>query len=160
MNKEDLKNGKARRLSFGKKIATVAAATIGSFLIGSAVGFLLITGHYDHWGTAVSRFSTGYWVSPSAAVEDGVVYVGSVDDHLYAVDALTGQEKWRFRTGSWVLSSPSVVDNIVYVGSVDNNLYAVDAQTGEMKWRFNTRDAIFSSPTVADGVVYIGSDDD
>jgi trehalose 6-phosphate synthase len=34
-------------------------------------------------------------------VEDGVVYVGSIDDYLYALDAANGQERWRFQTGDW-----------------------------------------------------------
>ena len=33
------------------------------------------------------------------AVSDGVVYVGSDDKNLYAVDANTGQEIWAFKTG-------------------------------------------------------------
>jgi len=55
----------------------------------------------------------------------GIVYIGSDDTNLYAVDAVTGKEKWRFATGGWVLSSPSVADGIIYVGSNDKNLYAV-----------------------------------
>jgi len=54
-----------------------------------------------------------------------VVYFGSNDNHLYAVDANTGEEKWKFETGDSV-SSPAVLDGVVYFGSQDNHLYAVD----------------------------------
>ncbi len=61
----------------------------------------------------------------SPAVAGGVVYFGSYDQHLYAVDIHTGEEKWRFQTADWVNSSPTVADNTVYFGSDDGNLYGV-----------------------------------
>jgi outer membrane protein assembly factor BamB len=67
-----------------------------------------------------------------------VVYFGSFDNHLYAVDAETGQEKWRFTSGGEETSSPSVAGGVVYFGSHDQHLYAVDIHTGEEKWRFQT----------------------
>ena len=39
----------------------------------------------------------------SPAVSDGVVYVGSNDTYLYAVDVQSGQEKWKFQAGGRVL---------------------------------------------------------
>ena len=45
--------------------------------------------------------------------------------NLYAIDAVTGTEKWRFTTGNDVLSSPAVVNGVVYVGSNDGYLYAL-----------------------------------
>ncbi|HPL05588.1 MAG TPA: PQQ-binding-like beta-propeller repeat protein, partial [Bacteroidales bacterium] len=58
-------------------------------------------------------------------IADGVVYFGSFDGNLYAVDIKTGQEKWKFKTKYWVLSSPAIADGVVYFGSFDGNLYAV-----------------------------------
>ena len=40
----------------------------------------------------------GFAVS-GPAVADGVVYVGSDDDNLYAIDAATGDRRWIFGTG-------------------------------------------------------------
>jgi eukaryotic-like serine/threonine-protein kinase len=97
-------------------------------------------------------------IHSSPAVVNGVVYFGSRDSHLYAVNAATGEKIWAFQTGSWVESSPAVVDGIVYFGCNDSNLYAVDAKTGTELWRFKSVYALRSSPAVANGVVYIGAD--
>ena len=43
---------------------------------------------WDSW-------DAGTWSSP--AVVDGTVYTGSSDGHVYAVDAVTGAERWRFQ---------------------------------------------------------------
>ena len=88
-----------------------------------------------------------------------MVYFGSYDNHIYAVDAETGGERWRFETGDSVHSSPAVADGVLYSGSRDGNLYAVNIQTGEEKWRFRTEGKVKSSPSVAGGVVYFGSYD-
>jgi outer membrane protein assembly factor BamB len=53
------------------------------------------------------------------------VYVGSWDKNLYAIDAITGLEKWRFKTGGEMYSSPAVSNGVIYVGSNDRFLYAV-----------------------------------
>jgi len=123
------------------------------------------TGEYDNGGlvltnTELWRFQTGGKVYSSPAVSNGVVYVGSYDYNLYAIDAVTGKELWRFQTGLCeVHSSPAVSDGIIYVGSYDYNLYAIDAVTGKEKWRFETESCLDSSPAVSDGIVYVGSAD-
>jgi outer membrane protein assembly factor BamB len=62
------------------------------------------------------KFKTDGMVNSSPAVADGVVYVGSGDGRLYALDARTGKEKWSFNTGGEVFSSPAVADGVVYAG--------------------------------------------
>ena len=56
---------------------------------------------------------------------DGVVYFGGWDGLVYAVDALTGAERWRYKTDGQMGSSPAVVDGIVYIGSDDGSVYAI-----------------------------------
>jgi eukaryotic-like serine/threonine-protein kinase len=57
-----------------------------------------------------------------------VVYVGSGDNSLYAVDARTGNKLWSFATGAAIISSPAVANGVVYVGSYDGKLYAFHLQ--------------------------------
>jgi outer membrane protein assembly factor BamB len=82
-----------------------------------------------------------------------------VDNHVYALDASSGELRWRYLTGGRVTSSPAVADGVVYVGSHDNYVYALDASSGELRWRYQTGHNV-SSPAVAGGVVYVGSHDD
>ena len=106
------------------------------------------------------KFKIGGWVNPSPAVVDGVVYVGSSDGRLYAIDAKTGQEKWSFKIDGGTFSSPAVTGGVVYIGisgsAFDGWIYALDARTGQEKWTFETYSAT-SSPAVVDSTVYIAS---
>jgi outer membrane protein assembly factor BamB len=70
---------------------------------------------------------TGY-VGSSPHVADGVVYVGSNDNNVYALNATTGAKVWNYTTGGQV-SSPAVANGVVYVGGADNNVYALGNST-------------------------------
>ncbi|MDQ0935146.1 serine/threonine-protein kinase [Streptomyces turgidiscabies] len=106
------------------------------------------------------RFATGGLVYASPTVADGVVYIGSDTDDLYALDTETGVLRWTFTTGADVSSKPTVADGTVYLGSQDSNLYAVDVGTGKQRWKFLTGKNESSSPTVVDGLVYVGGGGD
>lgn len=106
------------------------------------------------------NYTTGDSVAYSSpAILNGVVYVGSNDHYVYALNAATGTYIWSYKTGSSVDSSPAVADGVVYVGSDDNNIYALNATTGNTVWTYGTTNIVDSSPAVANGVVYIGSTD-
>jgi outer membrane protein assembly factor BamB len=77
-------------------------------------------------------------VNSSPAVAAGVVFVGSDNDNLYALDATTGHERWRFATEGYQISSPAAANGVVYVGSSDGNVYALDAASGSELWRFTS----------------------
>jgi outer membrane protein assembly factor BamB len=72
------------------------------------------------------------------AVADGIVYFGSADDNVYALNARNGAPLWTFNTGAFVSSSPAVVDGVLYIGSGDGKLYALNAHTGAKLWSYTT----------------------
>ncbi len=86
---------------------------------------------------------------------DQMVYFGSSDSYIYALDAMTGAVKWKMATGGPVSSTPTVANGVVYIGSDDGYLYALDAQTGAQKWRVGGLHNPFRSTlTVANGLIY------
>jgi outer membrane protein assembly factor BamB len=146
------------------------------------------TGVYEsravtHFGRVKWKFHTGGYVISSPAVADGIVYIGSSDGFLYALDSGAGTLRWKFATHSRVVSSPAVSAGIVYFSSYDGNFYAVDAKIGRLKWKFRTAgekrfegthlhgslpaaeimpdpfDVYLSSPVIWGGKVFFGSGD-
>uniref|UniRef100_UPI00147B9DF4 outer membrane protein assembly factor BamB family protein n=1 Tax=Geitlerinema sp. PCC 9228 TaxID=111611 RepID=UPI00147B9DF4 len=100
---------------------TVTAILLGGVVSGQMGGQqtamfranLQRTGVYPSGGPTertqmVWKFETEYSVLSSPAVSGDVVYFGSVDENLYAVDINTGQELWSFETEYRVFSSPAV----------------------------------------------------
>ena len=72
---------------------------------------------------------------PGVDPDAGVVYVGSDDDHVYALDTDTGEELWSSDVGGNVIGSLTVTSRSVLVGSYDTHLYALDKRTGVTRWR-------------------------
>jgi eukaryotic-like serine/threonine-protein kinase len=129
------------------------------------------------------KFHTGGPILSSPAIANGLLYVGSTDGYLYAVDIKSGEMKWKFATKARIVSSPAVAGGVVYFASYDGGFYAVDAWNGKLKWRFNNAgerrfaashihgalpaaeimpdpfDCYLSSPAVWHGTVYFGSGD-
>ena len=42
-------------------------------------------------------------------IVDGVLYVGSADGAVYALDPTNGATKWRFQTGEGLSSGPEII---------------------------------------------------
>ena len=76
------------------------------------------------------HLEVGGSVNSSAVIGDnGVLYFGSDDDNLYAVDAETGSVLWTKNAGGRVEAGPVMDENgILYFGStlIDSVLYAVN----------------------------------
>jgi outer membrane protein assembly factor BamB len=106
-------------------------------------------------------------LTSSPVVENGTVYIGSGDHHIYAIDAAAGTLRWKFETGDVVHASPAIARGTVYVGSWDRYLYAIDARSGNLRWRFLTGDdraiynqiGVVGSAAVEKGRVYFGCRD-
>ncbi len=90
---------------------------------------------------------------------NGIVYTGSYDNNLYAINAENGQFIWKYATDGGVVSRPAVHDGNVFFGSEDQRLHVVSARTGSINWTYYTDGPIRSSPQIAEGHVFIGSDD-
>lgn len=92
-------------------------------------------------------------------MDQGMLYFGSSDGKVYALDADNLIWKWEFETDDKIWATPTVSEGTVYIGSFDKKLYALDAADGRKKWEFETEGAIVATPLVSDGTVYIGSFD-
>ncbi len=108
----------------------------------------------EAWSFQVSLALEG-----SPVVAGGLLYVGSEDGNVYALDPTTGTQRWVFTSGGGLAmyTAPAVFHGVVYVSPGDGNLDALDASTGDKLWSSYVGGTSRSSPAVANGVVYVGS---
>ncbi|MGW0839365.1 beta-alanine-activating enzyme beta-propeller domain-containing protein [Streptomyces sp. NPDC002787] len=149
-------------------VGGVAAVGVGTYLLGrneqdpdkgSGNDTLKDPGAAPTPGGLRWKRGTGGPVAPALLAAGGLVYAGSRDGSMYALEAETGKPRWQFSTGNGVYTCPAVAGGLAYFGSADYHLYAVDVKTGEQRWQFSAGGEVNSSPVVAGGVVYAGSDD-
>lgn len=86
-------------------------------------------------GTSVGRAKIAGG-SVSAPVADAErLYVASLDQSIYAFDALGGALAWRVRTEYPITTQPTLHDGTLYITLRDHGLTAFDAVDGSLRWR-------------------------
>lgn len=117
-------------------------------------------------GRVLWTFLTGGEVWSTAAIDEnlGVLYFGSKDYCLYAINTDSNTSRWNYSFGvydGYGQSSPAVTHkDTVLFGSWDRHLYCFNASTGTVIWKYETGDWVESSPAVdGNGNVFFGSYD-
>ena len=72
---------------------------ISFFLAMMLILLFISTGMSNAEEMVLWKFETGGAINASPIVHEGILYIGSFDKLFYAIDALTGVEKWHFETG-------------------------------------------------------------
>lgn len=99
---------------------------------------------------------TGGEVWSSAAVSDGIVYIGSNDRRVYALRLSDGSRVWTAAVGGRP-SAPAVVSGSLYVVADNATAYAFSAASGRTLWQANLlgfEGGFPAAPTVAGGTVF------
>lgn len=105
-------------------------------------------------------YEAGDAIESSAAIADGMVFVGTQAGELLALELATGRLKWKYKTRMGIgESSPAVANGIVYVGDLGGVFHAVDVRDGKAVWTFKTNSEIKSSPVIVADRVLFGSYD-
>lgn len=132
-------------------------------------GTLLIVGTMDHRLLALDAESGALrWPAPFQArgaiagaltLDTDTVYAGAFDDHLYAVDLATGQERWRFKAGHWVWDGPAVAGDRLVVGDMSGQVFALDPE-GRPLWPrpFQANGPVRARPLVVGDRVYVADE--
>jgi len=113
----------------------------------------------DFSGQQKWRFKAKRALTSSPLFYNGNIYVGSLDNYVYALEAKSGWNVWKFRTNKGVISSPAAEGNLLLIGSADNFLYAIDIRSGRETWKFEAEGQVNSSPAINKGAVYFGAID-
>jgi alcohol dehydrogenase (cytochrome c) len=104
-------------------------------------------------------------------VVNGVMYVTTAFDHVFALDARTGEELWRYKHNLGPVATfccgpnnrgVAVYNNMVYLGTLDAKLVALDAKTGKVVWEQKIADpeqgySETMAPTAVNGKILIGT---
>ncbi|XP_041054843.1 beta-alanine-activating enzyme isoform X1 [Carcharodon carcharias] len=135
----------------------------------SRCGNFIIVGCYDG-SISVLRENDGetHWIfwtgnsvksSPVMDPDLGLVFVGSHDQNIYALDILGKVCVWKLHCGGGaVFSTPCLNKSprILYIATLGESLVAVNPDTGSVVWKRSCGKPLFSSPRCTSQSVYIG----
>ena len=104
-------------------------------------------------------------------VVDGVMYLTTSYNHVYAVDAATGKEFWHYKQKMGPVTTfccgpnnrgVAISGSRLFMGTLDAKLVALDAKSGKLLWETQIADpekgySETMAPTVVDDKVLIGT---
>ena len=99
------------------------------------------------------------------AVLGDLLAVGTLDGHVYGLNAKNGDPRWSAELNASVLAAPVIVGDLVVVRTQDGRVYGLDAASGDRRWVYDQGNVPLLSlrgngaMLVANGVVFMGSDD-
>src|SRR5467141_3431114 len=125
------------------------------------------------WMTRLKGSGVGgkYSFEASPLVKDGIMYVVTGNDDVFALNAKTGAILWEYWSGidqkistvccGWVNRGLAMGEGLLFSGQLDANLVALNMKTGEVVWKtpiekWENGFTITSAPLYYDGIVYSG----
>jgi PQQ-dependent dehydrogenase (methanol/ethanol family) len=104
-------------------------------------------------------------------VINGVMFLTTSYNHVYAVDAVTGEEFWHYKHKMGPITTyccgpnnrgVAAYGDMLFMGTLDAKLVALDSKTGKLLWESEIADPELGysetmAPTVIDGKVLIGT---
>jgi len=107
----------------------------------------------------------------SPIVVEGVMYVTTSFNHVYALNAETGEQIWHYKHKMGPITTyccgpnnrgVAVYGDRVYMGTLDARLVALDAKTGKLIWNVEVGDPELGysetmAPTAVNGKILIGT---
>lgn len=86
----------------------------------------------------------------SPVVSGNLVFIGSRDYNLYAIDLFDGYCHWNKQFPNGWATALTADDSTLFVGTSDDKVFLkLDPETGAERWRFNARMNIFGPPVLS-----------
>jgi quinohemoprotein ethanol dehydrogenase len=125
------------------------------------------------WMTRLKGSGLGgkYSFEATPLVKDGIMYISTGNDDVFALNAKTGEILWEHWSGigqtistvccGWLNRGLAMGEGMLFIGQLDANVVALDIKTGKEVWRTPVEDwhngyGITNAPLYFDGIVYSG----
>ena len=96
-------------------------------------------------------------IRSAAAGDSASVILGGEDAAVYALDPVTGVQKWR-RDVDAAIQTPVVLQgNLAFTATLRGTVYAIDRKTGAVQWSVRTDAPVYARIAPAGEMIIVGS---
>ena len=97
-----------------------------------------------------ARLDEEIWASPALDINNDTLYVGSLGGAVYAINVISGEEKWTYETEDIITGSPAIDEKngAILIGLANGKIYAINKNDGSRKWTYTTDGEITSTPAI------------
>jgi alcohol dehydrogenase (cytochrome c) len=119
-----------------------------------------------------SGFGGKYSAEATPLVKDGIMYMVTGNDDVFALNAKTGETSWERWSGidqkistvccGWLNRGLAMGEGMLFLGHLDANVVALDIKTGKEVWKTPIEDwrngyGVTSAPLYYEGIIYSGN---
>lgn len=111
--------------------------------------------HLSLCWTFKSNGPIGWSSQPVIDLAHKVLYVGSADGFLYAIEGQTGAKLWDYYTGAPILTSPVLSEDSIVVTSANGSVSLISCNQADVFWTRQTGHTVVSTPCIVDGLLIV-----
>jgi len=111
------------------------------------------------WSKNIGGDSDNFYLKLTPALVDETVYVSNDKGIVYALDALTGAQRWQHDTNETITGSIGADDTTVLLGLQTGDVIALSAENGTPLWRVHLSSEILVAPQISGDTVIVRSVD-
>lgn len=101
-------------------------------------------------------FRVGAAIPELALIDDGILFVPSLDRKVYFVDVATGRQAFpAIEAADWVWTKPAVAGTTAYFGDFSGRVVAVDITSGNVRWSANVGGKVKAAPALVGDVLVV-----
>jgi outer membrane protein assembly factor BamB len=112
------------------------------------------------------KFNAANAFVSAPVIDKGIVFIGSTDSNMYAIDINSGNIKWKFKSGGQIRSTACISNDKLYF-VCGTGLCCVNKLDGKLLYNFKTGgekqydvyDYFQSTPVINNGKLFFGSSD-
>lgn len=107
------------------------------------------------------KYDTGGQLSGTPLLANNILYVGTFNSGLVAIDTRTGNDTGKFSTSGWVWATPVLYEGNLYFGDLQGYVYSLRVEGLVQNWKQRDEEhagGIRGSVAIAEGRVFVGSE--
>src|SRR5262249_39494195 len=106
-------------------------------------------------GEVLWTYQTDGRIQDSPALDGQLVFFGSEDGAVYALNRVTGALTWRFAAASKIFGQPQIAAEHVFFAAENGTVYALDKKNGREIWEAKVSGQVHASVAVNGGEVFV-----
>lgn len=144
------------RIDTGRPITT-------SLCVNGELVYFGSNGTLCAWNTTTQEpswsIAAGDAIRSAPLLDDGLVWVGTNEGRLIAVEAASGRESWRFDAHGGIHTTPAIAGDRIALCTMTGSAYILDKSTRETLQTISIQSLQKASPALAGGLLYNADSD-
>jgi outer membrane protein assembly factor BamB len=119
---------------------------------GNVLHAVALSNKSDKW-----TFEAVGTLRSSPILFNDLIYIGSEDKRIYAIDKYTGVLEWSLKLDDVVATSPSVSSNTLVIGTEAGSVYGIHRNEGEELWKVDVGSSVSTAACISGSTAMVGT---